>query len=268
MSVSWPRYCSVTAGSSSDRRRCEGRLADQRERLRARSPAENTRRGRRVPRPFDAPSAANLAADRVLLLLESALVGAGDMAAVQRRHGTLLAAHLAVLAVERPSLASADFALPVFPIDAAILVVQPIVDLIASRVVPLPRRFGKGATSHNDGTGEDDGGQPDRLHHNHVVLLASWIRAIGKPRSPLTLSYGVSPRLVPAKTGCCNLPAGCAYKSSLPRKTVSPSHIVSEPLSARVIAGDMHWDQASQGRNPPPAFFLRPAGSHAGGVAA
>ena len=45
------------------------------------------------------------------------------------------------------------------------------------------------------------------------------IRAIGKPRSPLTLSYGVSRRLVPAVTGGCNLPAGCAHKSSLPRMT-------------------------------------------------
>src|SRR5260370_42618722 len=113
------------------------------------------------------------------------------MAGVERRHGPLLAAHLAVLAVERPGLASGDFALAVFMVDAAALVCQPVVDLIASGMVPLPRRFGKGATSHRqEGAGEDNGGQPDRLQRNHVVLLASPIHASGKPRSPPTLCYG------------------------------------------------------------------------------
>src|SRR5260370_39573430 len=73
--------------------------------------------------------------------------------------------------------------------------------MVASR-----RRVGKGATSHrHEGGGEDAGGKSGGLHRKHVELLASAIRAIGKPRSPLTLNYGVSQRLVPAMTGECNL---------------------------------------------------------------
>src|SRR5580704_18543986 len=176
----------------------------------------NTRRGRRVPRPFDASRedaprlATNLAADRVLLLVERALVGTGDMAAVERRHGALFAAYLAVLPVERPRLASGDLALAVFLVDTAALVCQPIVDLIASGMVPFPRRFSISATDHShEGADEHDGGQSDGLHRNHVVLLACAIRAIGKPRLPLILTYGASQRLVPTMTGECNLHTSC-----------------------------------------------------------
>src|SRR5258708_18826880 len=133
-------------------------------------PADPARRSidRRVTLPIDRDeaacrcrSAADLAADRVLLLIERTLLGAGDVAVTERCHGALLAADRVILLVQAPGLPGRQLAFAVFVIDAPVLVRQPVIDLIAARMVAFPRRLCQRARGRE---AEDaDGGDNDNL---------------------------------------------------------------------------------------------------------
>lgn len=86
-------------------------------------------------------STTDLTADRVLLLIERPLVGAGEVPAVESRHCALLVADRAILAMQPARLLPRHLAFADFTMNAAILVLQPVIDLIAPRVVVVPSRF-------------------------------------------------------------------------------------------------------------------------------
>jgi hypothetical protein len=70
-------------------------------------------------RPF-AGSAADLAPDPILLLIERALFGSGDVTTVLPRHEALLRANKAVLGKKRARLVGGDLALATLLIDALV----------------------------------------------------------------------------------------------------------------------------------------------------
>src|SRR5260221_9640866 len=88
---------------------------------------------------------ADLAAHAVFLVVEHALVVAGDVAAVARGHAALLVADLVILAMKLARLAAADLALAALLVDPAVLVAQPVVHLVPPRMVSIPGRLGQGA---------------------------------------------------------------------------------------------------------------------------
>src|SRR6516164_2146235 len=85
---------------------------------------------------------ADLPAHRILLLIKRLLLGAGDMAIVESRHGALLLANGGVLAMQLFRLASRDLAFLELMIDAAVLICQPVVDLIPARMIAFPLGLG------------------------------------------------------------------------------------------------------------------------------
>src|SRR5690348_13754541 len=64
----------------------------------------------------------DLAADRILLLVQRALFGAADMAAIEARHEALLVTDHAILGVQPPRLVGRDPALGDAAVDAVVLV--------------------------------------------------------------------------------------------------------------------------------------------------
>src|ERR1700730_5731447 len=74
-------------------------------------------------------SAADLAADPVLLLIERALLGRGDVTAMLPRHEALLGTDEPVLSMKGTRLAATDFAFATFLIDSRILVVEACIHL-------------------------------------------------------------------------------------------------------------------------------------------
>jgi hypothetical protein len=87
---------------------------------------------------------ANLATDSILLLIERPLLGPGDVPAIEFRHRAFLAPNGVVFPVKLVSLLFADFPFLQLVIDPAVLIRQPIVDLVAPRVIAFPLCFGKG----------------------------------------------------------------------------------------------------------------------------
>src|SRR6516162_748169 len=85
---------------------------------------------------------ADLPAHRILLLIKRLLLGAGDMAIVESRHGALLLANGRILAMQLFRLASRDLAFLELMIDAAVLICQPVVDLIPTRMIAFPLGLG------------------------------------------------------------------------------------------------------------------------------
>jgi hypothetical protein len=83
-------------------------------------------------------SAADLAADPILLLIERALLGAGDVTAMLARHEALLGADEPVLSMKSTRLAATDFAFAPFLIDSRILVIQACIHLSAARMILIP----------------------------------------------------------------------------------------------------------------------------------
>ena len=83
-------------------------------------------------------SAADLAADPVLLLIERALLGAGDVTAMLARHEALLGADEPVLSMKSTRLAATDFAFAPLLIDSRILVAEACVHLGAARMILIP----------------------------------------------------------------------------------------------------------------------------------
>ena len=76
-------------------------------------------------------------ADGVLLLIEHLLLAFGDMAVVNFGHITLLLANRVVFLVKLVGLLLCDLAFFQFTVDAAVLVCEPVIDLIATRVIAL-----------------------------------------------------------------------------------------------------------------------------------
>jgi len=87
---------------------------------------------------------ANPATDSVLLLIERPLLGLGDVPAIKLSHRALLVPNGAVFPVKLISLLFGDLAFLQLMIDPAVLICQPIVDLVAPRMIALPLCFGKG----------------------------------------------------------------------------------------------------------------------------
>src|SRR4029077_18335030 len=84
-------------------------------------------------------STADLAADPILLLIERALLGAGDVTAMLARHEALLGADEPVLSMKSTRLAATDFAFAPLLIDSRILVIQARIHLGAARMILIPR---------------------------------------------------------------------------------------------------------------------------------
>src|SRR6185437_15906040 len=88
-------------------------------------------------------SLADLPADLILLLIERALLGLGDVATVRAGHRTLLVADRAILAMQPRSLAAGDLAFLALLVDALVLVGEAVVHLFAARVFRLPGGVGE-----------------------------------------------------------------------------------------------------------------------------
>jgi hypothetical protein len=99
-------------------------------------------------------SSPNLAADGVLLLIEHFLLAFSDMAAVDFGHVALLLTNRVVFPVELVGLVFGDFAFFQFTVDPAVLVGEPVIDLIAPRVAALPLRLGKSSRHGSADDGE------------------------------------------------------------------------------------------------------------------
>jgi len=135
------------------------RTADLREVRLPQTPADN------APGWQSIVSAADLAADPVLLLIERALLGAGDVTAVLARHEALLGADEPVLSVQSTRLAATDFAFATLLIDSRILVVEACIDLGAARMILIPcagiRKLGRACDDterkHDDGDARNIG---------------------------------------------------------------------------------------------------------------
>src|SRR6478672_13172350 len=84
---------------------------------------------------------ADLLADLVLLLVERALLGLGDMAAVGARHGALFPADRVILGVQLLRLRLGDLAFAALGVDALALMRETVVHLLAARMVLLPLRI-------------------------------------------------------------------------------------------------------------------------------
>ncbi len=87
---------------------------------------------------------ANLATDSVLLLIERLMLVLCDVTAIKSRHRALLVAYGAVFPVKLFGLLFGDLAFLQLMIDPSVLIRQPVIDLVAPRVIAFPLCFGKG----------------------------------------------------------------------------------------------------------------------------
>jgi hypothetical protein len=69
-------------------------------------------------------SAADLAADRIFLLIERAPFGTGDVTAVLARHEALFVADRVILGMNRTRLAAGDLSFATLLIDAVVLIFE------------------------------------------------------------------------------------------------------------------------------------------------
>jgi hypothetical protein len=104
---------------------------------------------------------ANLATDSVLLLIERLMLVLCDVTAVKSRHRALLVAYRAVFPMKLFGLLFGDLAFLQLMIDPSVLIRQPVIDLVAPRVIALPLCFGKGrghgAPSQRERNNESNG---------------------------------------------------------------------------------------------------------------
>lgn len=94
------------------------------------------------------PSLPNLVADSILLLIERLLVGARDVPVVELRHRVLLVADRVIFMMKLIGLLLRDLAFLQFIIDAAVLICEAVVNLIATRMIAFPLCLGKGGGDH------------------------------------------------------------------------------------------------------------------------
>ena len=80
----------------------------------------------------------DLSADRVFLLIEDSLFGFRDMAAVLARHVALLLPNLTIFPMQPLGLLRRQFPFFDFLIDPAILIREPIIDLVRPGMILLP----------------------------------------------------------------------------------------------------------------------------------
>ena len=88
---------------------------------------------------------ADLAAYRVFLLIQGTLLLLGDVPAVLARHVALFVPDLTVFLVQLVRLRRRELAFLHVPVDALVLMRQPIVDFGSTRMMFLPIRFREGA---------------------------------------------------------------------------------------------------------------------------
>ena len=81
------------------------------------------------------------------MLIKYLLLAFGDVAAVNFGHVALLPANRVIFPVKLVSLLFRDLAFFQFTVDPAVLVCNPVIDLIAVRVIALPLRLKKQPTS-------------------------------------------------------------------------------------------------------------------------
>jgi hypothetical protein len=113
---------------------------------------------------------ADLPAHPVFLLIEDALLGFGDMAAILASHTTLFLANLVIFPVELARLLWRDFAFLDFLVDAVILVRQPPIDLFPAGMILLPFRFRQYLSRGARSDGSHEGHANDGLTREHLLL--------------------------------------------------------------------------------------------------
>ena len=126
----------------------------------------------------------------VFLLVERLLVELGDVAIVQMRHVTLFLANLVVIAVQRGRLGLGDFPRLHFPVNALVLICQPIIHLIAPGMVQVPVTIGDGDARRpavNHQRGDRVQGDSGFGHNNSLTLRSTWAHCSGNLRT-----YGVN----------------------------------------------------------------------------
>src|SRR5215469_8108290 len=85
----------------------------------------------------------DLPADLILLLVERALLGLREVAAVGAGHGTLFVADRAILAMQPCGLAPGELAFLALLVDTLVLVGEAVVHLFTARMVLLPSGVGE-----------------------------------------------------------------------------------------------------------------------------
>src|ERR1700682_6231622 len=100
---------------------------------------------RRRSRPDARLSATDPTADDVFLLIERPLLGGREMAVMERRHHPLLVTDHAVGPMQAPCLPRPDVALVRLALEGEGLHGEPVVDLLAARMLAIPLGFRHGA---------------------------------------------------------------------------------------------------------------------------
>jgi len=100
-------------------------------------------------------------ADAILLMVETSLFMPGDMTVVTGSHRPFFVADGVILCMETRSLCSADLTFATLLVDAAVLVVQPAIDLCATGVLTVPTAIlsecgGTNAQQSDEGCGEKE----------------------------------------------------------------------------------------------------------------
>src|SRR5580704_9574139 len=109
------------------------------------------------------------------------------MAVIERSHCTLLVTDGAILLMQPPGLPGRQLALAKLVIDAPVLVLEPIIDLIAARVVAVPRSLGEraGGREAEDADGGGDDGLGGTVHADLLWLIAHCDRLTMAVLSPI-----------------------------------------------------------------------------------
>jgi hypothetical protein len=84
--------------------------------------------------------ALNLAAHAILILVQRALIGSGEMAVIEARIETFIGAHHAILAMQAGSLAAGDLAFGKVVVDPPVLMGQPVIDFDPAGMMLGPGR--------------------------------------------------------------------------------------------------------------------------------
>jgi hypothetical protein len=124
--------------------------------------------------PNRAPSALTtyLAADSILLLIERALFGTGDVTAVLPGHEALLLADKPVLSMKFARLAAGDFAFAALLVDSCILVVEARIHLGAAGMILIPcSGVCESGRASDDAECEDDDGHARIIEGGEHWLL-------------------------------------------------------------------------------------------------
>jgi hypothetical protein len=97
---------------------------------------------------------ADLPADRILLQIQRPLFARRDVTIVESRHRAFFLPDRVILAMQLDRLPPRNFTFSVFLIDSPVLIFQPVIDLVAARMIALPSGFGvragPGGSEHRD----------------------------------------------------------------------------------------------------------------------